>query len=25
VIGRNTEQSVQAGLFHGYVSLIEGS
>lgn len=24
VIGRNTEQSVQAGLFHGYVSLIEG-
>ena len=24
VIGRNTEQSLQAGLFHGYVALIEG-
>jgi len=24
VIGRNTEQSLQAGLFHGYVGLIEG-
>jgi len=24
VIGRNTEQSVQSGLFHGYVALIEG-
>ena len=24
VIGRNTEQSVQSGLFHGYVALVEG-
>jgi type III pantothenate kinase len=24
VIGRNTEQSIQSGLFHGYVGLIEG-
>ena len=24
VIGRNTEQSVQSGLFHGYVGLVEG-
>jgi len=24
VIGRNTEQSLQAGLFHGYVALVEG-
>jgi type III pantothenate kinase len=24
IIGRNTEESVQAGLFHGYVSLVEG-
>ena len=24
VIGRNTEQSIQAGLFHGYVGLVEG-
>jgi len=24
VIGRNTEESVQAGLFHGYVALVEG-
>jgi type III pantothenate kinase len=24
VIGRNTEQSVRAGLFHGYVALVEG-
>lgn len=24
VIGRNTEQSLQSGLFHGYVSLVEG-
>lgn len=24
VIGRNTQESVQAGLFHGYVGLIEG-
>jgi len=24
VIGRNTEQSIQSGLFHGYASLVEG-
>jgi type III pantothenate kinase len=24
VIGRNTEESVQAGLFHGYAALVEG-
>lgn len=24
VIGRNTEQSIQAGLFHGYAALVEG-
>lgn len=24
IIGKNTEESVQAGLFHGYVSLVEG-
>jgi type III pantothenate kinase len=24
VIGRNTQESVQAGLFHGYVGLVEG-
>jgi len=24
IIGRTTEESVQAGLFHGYVSLVEG-
>lgn len=24
VIGRNTQESVQAGLFHGYASLVEG-
>lgn len=24
VIGRNTEESIRAGLFHGYVSLVEG-
>jgi type III pantothenate kinase len=24
VIGRNTKESVQSGLFHGYVALIEG-
>lgn len=24
VIGRNTEESVQSGLFHGYVGLVEG-
>ncbi len=24
VIGRNTEESIQSGLFHGYVSLVEG-
>jgi type III pantothenate kinase len=24
VIGRNTEESVRSGLFHGYVSLVEG-
>ena len=24
IIGKNTEESVQAGLFHGYVALVEG-
>lgn len=24
IIGRNTEQSIQSGLFHGYASLVEG-
>jgi type III pantothenate kinase len=24
IIGKNTEESVQSGLFHGYVSLVEG-
>ena len=24
LIGRNTQESVQAGLFHGYVALVEG-
>ena len=24
VIGRNTRESIQSGLFHGYVSLVEG-
>ncbi|HZN53954.1 MAG TPA: type III pantothenate kinase [Candidatus Polarisedimenticolaceae bacterium] len=24
IVGRNTEESVQAGLFHGYVALVEG-
>jgi type III pantothenate kinase len=24
IIGRTTEESVQSGLFHGYVSLVEG-
>ncbi len=24
VVGRNTEQSIQAGLFYGYASLVEG-
>ena len=24
VIGRNTEQSLQSGLFHGYTALVEG-
>ncbi len=24
VIGRNTEQSIQSGLFHGYTALVEG-